>query len=82
MTLKASLATYLKHPTMNNFDYQEILELRNACDRVLDRAGKPDEALHQALLYKKVCLNAIKLGILEEFFKTYRRLLAKRNNNN
>lgn len=64
------------------FDYQEILELRNACDRVLDRAGKHDEPLHQALLYKKICLSAIELGILAKFFRTYRKLAKQQKNNN
>ncbi len=59
---------------MNNFDYQEILELRNICDRLLDRAGKPDEIALKALLRNRVCLLAIKFGIINQFFQTYRNL--------
>lgn len=66
---------------MNNFDYQEILELRNICDRILDRAGKPDEVVLKALLRNRVCLLAIKFGILSDFFKTYRNIVDQAKHN-
>lgn len=62
---------------MNNLNYREIIQLRNLCDRILDEAGRPKEVALQALLRNQICIFSIKLGILAQFFRTYRKLRNK-----
>lgn len=85
MTLKASSFTQmkLKHPTMNtnNLDYEKIKKLRDTCDRILDRADKPDEIVLKEFLYNQIKLLSIDLGILSEFFRCYRKLAEKAKRN-
>ncbi|NJO65949.1 MAG: hypothetical protein HC836_50125, partial [Richelia sp. RM2_1_2] len=48
---------------------------------LLDRAGKPDEPALREYLYNQIKLLAIELGIIGEFFKTYRNIVDKVRNN-
>ena len=60
-----------------NLDYQKIKTLRDTCDRILDRAGKPDELVLREFLYNQIKLLSIDLGVLAEFFNCYRKLAEK-----
>lgn len=65
----------------NNIDYDKIKKLRDTCDRILDRAGYPDEIAFRELLYNQIKLLSIDLGVLAEFFNCYRKLVEKAKHN-